>query len=61
MLGNCYLLVDLYPDAKKKYSETIEMKPQHNIKGMAFNNLAVACWWHKNPLFKPNFAHNIAY
>jgi hypothetical protein len=28
------------------------MSPNLNLKGMAQNNLALACWWHKNPIDK---------
>lgn len=28
------------------------MSPNFNLKGMAQNNLALACWWHKNPINK---------
>lgn len=52
LLGNGYLLIGNNPDAKKKYGQVLEMKPTHRLKGMIMNNLAVACWWHKNPLYK---------
>ena len=29
LLGNCYLLVDNFSDAKKKYGEVLEIKPNH--------------------------------
>ena len=51
LLGNAYLLVDNLPDAKKKYGEVLEMKPFDSLRGKTLNNLAVACWWHKNPMF----------
>jgi len=51
LLGNAYVLVENYADAKKKYGEVLEMKPSHSIRGKTLNNLSVACWWHKNPLF----------
>lgn len=36
------------------------MKPSHILRGMTFNNLAVACWWHKNPMF-PSPAAKVEY
>ena len=50
-MGNGYLLVDNFADAKKKYGEVLEMKPSHGLRGKTLNNLSVASWWHKNPLF----------
>ena len=41
-----------YVDSKKKYGEVLEMKPTNKLRGITMNNLAVACWWHKNPLYK---------
>jgi hypothetical protein len=60
LLGNAYLLVENYPDAKRKYGEVLEMKPSHTLRGMTFNNLAVASWWHKNPMF-PSHASKFEY
>jgi hypothetical protein len=28
------------------------MKPTNIIRAMTLNNLSIACWWHKNPLYK---------
>lgn len=28
----------------------LDTDPQGNLKSYAYNNLALACWWHKNPL-----------
>lgn len=49
-LGNAYFLVGNYADAKIKYSECLETDPNHDLKVRAYNNLALACWWHKNPV-----------
>jgi tetratricopeptide (TPR) repeat protein len=49
-LGNAYFLVGNYSDAKARYSECIESDPNTQLKVKAYNNLALACWWHKNPL-----------
>jgi hypothetical protein len=35
------------------------MSPNINLKGMAQNNLALACWWHKNPIQKIGNNENI--
>lgn len=49
LLGNAYFLLGNYADAKAKYSECIDSDPGPELKVRAFNNLALACWWHKNP------------
>lgn len=28
----------------------LDADPQGNLKSYAYNNLALACWWHKNPI-----------
>jgi hypothetical protein len=50
-LANAYFLVGNYGDAKARYSECIDNDPSRELKVRALNNLALACWWHKNPLF----------
>lgn len=50
-LGNAYFLVGNYPDAKSKYSECLDADPSSELKSRVLNNLGLACWWHKNPLF----------
>ena len=50
-LGNAYLLLGNYADAKLKYAECLDSAPNSRLKNMVINNLAVACWWQKNPLF----------
>ena len=50
-LANAYLLAGNYEDAKKKYYEMLDADPQGYVKAYAYNNLALACWWHKNPIF----------
>lgn len=49
-LGNAYFLMGNYSDAKARFSECIESDPNPLLKVKALNNLALACWWHKNPL-----------
>jgi len=39
-----------YADAKIKYSECLENQPKDDLKIKIYNNLALACWWNKNPL-----------
>jgi hypothetical protein len=51
LLGNAYLLVDNFADAKRKYGEVLELKPLAELRGKTLNNLSVASWWHKNPMF----------
>lgn len=51
LLGNAYLFVDNYADAKRKYGEVLEMKPTPQLRGKTLNNLSVASWWQKNPMF----------
>jgi hypothetical protein len=51
LLGNAYLLVDNFADAKRKYGEVLELKPSAELRGKTLNNLSVASWWHKNPMF----------
>lgn len=61
LLGNAYLLVDNFPDAKKKYGEVLEMKPTNLLRGKTLNNLSIACWWHKNPMFPINIKDTTDY
>jgi len=35
------------------------MSPNHNVKGIAQNNLGLACWWHKNPINKIGFTADV--
>jgi tetratricopeptide (TPR) repeat protein len=49
-LANAYFLVGNYEDAKRRYSECLESQPGSDLKAKAYNNLALACWWSKNPL-----------
>lgn len=49
-LANAYLLSGNYIDSKKRYSQLLESDPQGTLKAYILNNLALACWWHKNPL-----------
>lgn len=51
LLGNAYFLVGNYGDAKARYSECMDSDPGADLRWKVYNNLAVACWWHKNPLF----------
>lgn len=37
------------------------MKPNHYLKGMALNNLSIACWWHKNPMFGARYGNEMEY
>ena len=53
-LANAYLLSGNYQDAKSKYSQMLDANPQGNLKSYAFNNLGLACWWHKNPPYIEN-------
>ena len=48
-LGNALLLLNDYTEAKNKYSKCLEADPQGRLKAYAYNNLGLACWWHKNP------------
>ena len=50
-LANAYLLEGNYPDAKKRYWSCLDSEPNPKLKSWATNNLAIACWWHKNPMF----------
>jgi tetratricopeptide (TPR) repeat protein len=50
-LGNAYFLSGNYADAKRRYSECINSEPARELRVRAYNNLGLACWWHKNPLF----------
>ena len=50
-LANAYFLVGNYADAKIKYSECLASDPDAELKSRVLNNLGLACWWHKNPLF----------
>ena len=49
-LANAYFLLGNYADAKARYGQCIEADPNPQLKTRAYNNLALACWWHKNPL-----------
>jgi hypothetical protein len=49
-LANAYLLVGNYPDAKLRYGDCLESQPSPDLKHRLYNNLALACWWGKNPL-----------
>jgi tetratricopeptide (TPR) repeat protein len=51
-LANAYLLLGNYNDAKSRYSKCLETDPQGKLKSYVYNNLALACWWQKNPLEK---------
>lgn len=51
-LANAYLLLGNYNDAKARYSKCLETDPQGKLKSYVYNNLGLACWWHKNPLEK---------
>lgn len=50
-LANAYFLVGNYIDAKSKYFECLSNTPDNELKSRVYNNLALACWWNKNPLF----------
>jgi hypothetical protein len=50
-LANSYFLVGNYADAKSKYFECLSNGPDSDLKSRIYNNLGLACWWHKNPLF----------
>ena len=34
----------------------LDANPQGNLKSYAYNNLALACWWHKNPIIEEETA-----
>jgi hypothetical protein len=37
------------------------MKPTANLKGKVLNNLSIACWWHKNPIFPKETSVRLEY
>lgn len=49
-IGTAYLLAGNYTDAKNRLSKCIDTEPLGKLKSYAYNNLALACWWHKNPI-----------
>ncbi|CAD8115906.1 unnamed protein product [Paramecium sonneborni] len=48
-LGTAYLLKENYTDAKSRLRECLASEPSNQLKGWAYNSLAVASWWHKFP------------
>ncbi|CAD8082192.1 unnamed protein product [Paramecium primaurelia] len=48
-LGTAYLLKENYTDAKSRLRECLASDPSNQLKGWAYNSLAVASWWHKFP------------
>jgi tetratricopeptide (TPR) repeat protein len=49
-LATAYLLAGNYNDSKSRFWRCLETDPQGRLKAYLYNNLALACWWHKNPL-----------